>query len=145
MLAEVNRAEETSHDIGEFPYDVVYLDASSLGHIQDLTGGKNDIWNSERLQAYQGQDMLAKRAAVSSFLWQRYQEMPTMSVAMLKLWVEIERDDQILRPQPWFFNHHRKRSQAEIQQDWRAFIGEQRMKETEAKHRQVMEQIQQML
>jgi hypothetical protein len=82
--------------------------------------------------------MVAKRAAVTRFLWDRYTEHPSMSLELLELWHYIENLDALLKPPTWFRNQHRHGNIMEL---WRAHVGEQQMQHREAQHREVSAKI----
>ena len=91
----------------DFPYDVPFLPIQSLQQIKALATEHNyEAWPQDRLVAYQSKDMCARRAAVSSFLWQRYTDDSTMTLEKLKLWHEVEVIERVLSVPSWFRQQH---------------------------------------
>lgn len=133
-----SQQEEGQH---EFPYDVKYLTRAGLAEIKKLaTTFHHEVWEPERIQAYQGKNLIAKRAAVSTFLWKRYCDEPKMSMERLKLWYEIEELDKILTQVPtWFQNQHIPCDN--IKAVWRKYVGGHRWKLLEEQHRATMQKL----
>jgi hypothetical protein len=123
-----------------FPYDVKFLSEAELQHIERIAvNHAHEAWPPERIAAYRGKDLIAKRAAVSAFLWQRYTEYSELSMNTLKLWHEVEQLEKVLRVPFWFRQQHL--SEGDIVKAWKDRIGAQ-YEAAEAKHRAVLKQIQ---
>ena len=126
------------HTDKPFPYDVTFLDEKSLQHIQSF-GQENDyeIWSRERLTAARSRDILARRAAVSAFLWERYISDPHITLDKLKLWHEIEEIEKSLTPPSWFVNQY---SGEDVKTAWDNRLGKQK-EFLQARHGEVIKQL----
>jgi hypothetical protein len=124
----------------EFPYDINFMSAKSIEHLKSLEKNKgHEAWPHARIRAYQGNDIVAKRAAASSFLWSRYDDEGGMSLERLKLWLDIEEYSNILAGVPsWFRNQHLGE---DVNRLWKAYVGEQRWKQIEQQHQAAVQKL----
>lgn len=126
----------------DFPYDVTFLSYEVLEEmIAKSKKYRTEFWPIERIRAYQGKDICAKRAAVTGFLWQRYCEYPKMSLGLLQKWVEVEALEQQITIPTWFRNQH---PHEEIARLWQEKLGPKREAYIK-RHQKVLEEIQQLL
>lgn len=121
-----------------FPYDVHYLPKDQLQKLHQCSIDHNqELWPVARLQAYEGKDLCAKRAAVSAFLWDRYAEDPTMTLEKLQVWREIEVIEQLLQVPSWFRNQFFGQ---DILTLWNAKLGTERAR-LEARHQELLQEL----
>jgi len=126
----------------DFPYDVTFLSWETLQQIaQTSRDFHTEFWPIERIRAYQGKDICAKRAAVTGFLWQRYVEYPTMTLEILHKWVEIEALEQLLTVPAWFRNQHVGENVMTI---WQEKLGT-KYQEVVSRHQEVLGEIRGMM
>jgi hypothetical protein len=112
------------HATGQpFPHDVHFLSAADLDNIIKIAENhQHDAWPPERIAAYQHDDILPKRAAVSAFLWARYTESPRMTGDLLERWHRIEQLDELLNVPNWFRQQHLD-DPDQVTARWKAKLG----------------------
>lgn len=126
-----------------FPYDVKFLSTHELDDLVRLAVEyEHEAWPMERIEAYRGKNLVAKRAAVTSFLWQRYTEYPQMSLKILKLWHETEQIEKMLKGPDWFRVQHT--GEENVEELWDQELGEKRQ-EFEQRHQSLIAKIQTLL
>jgi hypothetical protein len=133
--------EATTQPTGQpFPYDVKFLSAQSLQNLISLSKETHhEIWSADRIVAYQGKDILAKRAAVSPFLWQRYCDYPQMSLEVLELWHRVEGLDHLMTIPSWFRQQHVR--EPDLLELWKRKVGLAKWIAWKEQHQQLMQEL----
>ena len=127
-----------------FPQDVRFLSQEDILKIQTLADKTGQVlWPPVRIAAYLGTDLLAKRAAVTGFLWQRYTDDPTMTLDKLRLWHEVEQLEAGLTVPAWFRQQHEEA--ADVKALWVAKHGAAQIRAWEQRHEELLTQIMAML
>lgn len=133
--------EEPEHPTSApFPFDVKFLSHDTLNNFITYSADfETEFWPNERIQAYMGKDLCAKRAAVTPFLWARYSEYPDMTLKLLEKWHHVEILEQLLTIPLWFRNQHvHEKNIAEL---WKEKLGSKKQ-EYEQQHMALLQEIQ---
>lgn len=132
--------EEPDHYADKpFPFDVKFLSKETLKKLESQSVFYNEeFWPIERIHAYQGRNLCAKRAAVTPFLWKRYSEYPQMALPLLEKWHHVEVMEQLLKIPLWFRNQHVLENNISLL--WEEKLGNKR-EQYEQEHMKILDEI----
>jgi len=118
---------------------VKYLSSNDLQNIVNLSKKTGfEIWPPERISAYQAKNVLAKRAAVTEFLWLRYTENPRIDLKLLELWCKVENCEKYLAGPAWFRQQHE--GEGDLDKLWNVHLGSQKTS-IEKRHQDLIKEI----